>query len=78
MKIEDAQKVIDAFRNEGRSDEEILYAFSRLYFDDKINLDGFEGLVNLLGFHLDDDFKKMSKKEQCDWFMGGKNDGKEI
>lgn len=72
MKIEDAKKVIESFRKEGRTDEEILYAFSRLYFDDKIDLDGFEGLVNLLGFHLDDEFKKMSKKEQYKWFMGGK------
>ena len=71
MKIEDAQKVIDTFRNEGRTDEEILYAFARLYFDDKISLDGFEGLVNLLGYHLEDDFKKMSKKDQYKWFMGG-------
>ena len=72
MKIEEAQKVIDKFRNEGKTDEEILYAFARLYFDNKINLDGFEGLVNLLDFHLDDSFKKMSKKEQYKWFMGGK------
>ncbi len=73
MKIEEAQKVIDTLRNEGKTDEEILYSFARLYFDDKINLDGVDGLVNMLGFHLDDEFKRMSKIEQYNWFMGGKS-----
>ncbi len=72
MKVEEAQKVIETFKNEGRTDEEILYAFARLYFDNKIDLDGFDGLVNMLGFHLEDEFKRMSKKEQYNLFIGGK------
>lgn len=70
MTLEDAQKVIDTFKNEGKSDEQIMSAFANLYFDDKIQLDGFEGLINLLGYHLDDDFKKLSKKDQLKWFKG--------
>ncbi len=70
MKINEAQMVIEQFRNAGKTDEEILYAFARLYFDDKIKLDGFEGLVDLLGFELDKEFKNMSKEEQLKWFKG--------
>lgn len=70
MKIEEAQKVIDTFSQQGKTDEEILYAFARLYFDDKIPLDGFEGLANLLGYELDEEFKELSKEEQIKWFMG--------
>ena len=70
MTLEDAQKVIDTFRKEGKTDEQIMNTFANLYFDDKLPLDGFEGLINLLGYHLDDDFKKMSKKDQLKWFKG--------
>lgn len=70
--IEKFEKMIEQFRKEGRTDEEILYGFSRLYFDDKIDIDGFEGLVNLLGYHLDENFKKLSKKEQFKYFIGKK------
>ena len=70
MTLEDAQRVIDTFRKEGKTDEEILYAFSMLYFNDKITLDGFDGLVNLLGYHLEDDFKKLTKEEQIKWLKG--------
>ena len=57
-------------KNEGNSDDEILYSFSRLYFDNKIDLEAFDALVNILGYHLDEKFKKLSKKEQFKWFKG--------
>ena len=70
MKIEEAKKVISTLKKQGRTNDEILYMFSKLYFDNKIDLEAFDGLVNLLGFHLDDEFKKMSKKDQLKWFKG--------
>lgn len=72
MTVDDANKVIEQLRTAGHSDDEILYSFSRLYFENKIDLDGFNGLVNMLGYHLDDEFLKMSKEEQYKWFMGNK------
>lgn len=70
MTIDEVKEVIKNLRKAGKSDEEILYSFSRLYFDDKIDLEAFDALANVLGYHLDDKFKKLSKKEQLKWFKG--------
>ena len=35
-----------------------------------MDLEAFDALVNILGYHLDDKFKKLSKKEQLKWFKG--------
>lgn len=70
MTIDEVKEVIQKLRKEGNSDDEILYSFSRLYFDNKIDLEAFDALVNILGYHLDDKFKKLSKKEQLKWFKG--------
>lgn len=72
MTVDDANKAIKQLRDAGYSDDEILYSFSKLYFDNKIDLDGLNGLVNILGYHFDDEFLKMSKEEQYKWFMGNK------
>ena len=70
MTMDEVKEVIQKLRKDGNSDDEILYSFSRLYFDDKIDLEAFDALVNILGYHLDDKFKKLSKKEQLKWFKG--------
>ena len=70
MTMDEVKEVIQKLRKDGNSDDEILYSFSRLYFDDKIDLEAFDALVNILGYHLDDKFKKLSKKEQFKWFKG--------
>ena len=68
MTIQDVLNVIEELKKE-KTDLEILIAFSRLYFDDKIDFNGYEGLVNLLGYSLDEDFKKLTKEEQYKWFL---------
>ena len=70
MTIEEANKVIEAFRMKGYTDEQIQYAFAMMYFNNQIDLDGFDGLINLLGYHLDDEFLKLSKEGQLKWFKG--------
>ena len=70
MTMDEVKEVIQKLRKDGNSDDEILYSFSRLYFDDKMDLEAFDALVNILGYHLDDKFKKLSKKEQLKWFKG--------
>ena len=71
MKIEDAQQIIEGFKSQGKTEEEIAGAFALLYFDDKIDINGFEGLLNLLGYEMDNDFKKMTKEEQKRSMLGG-------
>ena len=69
MTIEDAKKVIKELRKQGLSDDQIQYSFSMLYFNDKIDFDGYEGLINLLGYHFNDEFKSLSKQEQYKCFL---------
>lgn len=72
MTVKEAKKVIKELRGKGMSDDQIQYAFSMMYFNNQIDLEAFNGLINLLGYHLDDEFLKMSKAEQYKWFKGGK------
>lgn len=64
MTVDEGQKVIEQFEAEGKSKEEIAGAFYLLFRDGKIDINGLEGLVNLLGYQLDDKFKAMSTEDQ--------------
>ena len=64
MTVDEGQKVIEQFEAEGKSKEEIAGAFYLLFRDGKIDINGLEGLVNLLGYELDDEFKAMSPEDQ--------------
>lgn len=64
MTVDEGQKVIEQFEAEGKTKEEIAGAFYLLFRDGKIDINGLEGLVNLLGFELDDEFKAMSPEDQ--------------
>lgn len=64
MTPEEAKSAIDALKKDGLGDEEILYAFYRMFQDDKITVEGLEGLVETLGWHLTEEFKAMSPEDQ--------------
>ncbi len=70
MELKEGKELINKLKKEGYKDEQIEYAFAMMYFNNQIDLDGFNGLINLLGYHLDDEFLKLSKKEQLKWFKG--------
>lgn len=64
MTPEEAKSTIEELKQEGLSDEEILYSFYRLFQDGKITVEGLEGLVETLGWHLTEEFKAMSPEDQ--------------
>ena len=64
MTVQEGQKVIEELKAQGNSDEEIAGSFYLLFRDGKIDVEGLEGLVNLLGFHLTDEFKAMDPELQ--------------
>ena len=68
MTVKEGQRAIEQLRNQGCTDEQIQYAFAMMYFNNQIDLDGFNGLINLLGYHLEDEFLSLSKEEQLKWF----------
>lgn len=64
MTVQEAQKVIEELKAQGNSEEEIAGSFYLLFKEDKINVEELEGLVNLLGYHLTEEFKSMDPEQQ--------------
>lgn len=64
MTVDEGKKAIEQLKAEGHSDDEILGAFYKMFQDDKLNLEQLEGMVNLMGYHLKDEFKAMSPEDQ--------------
>ena len=64
MTPQEATQLIDKLKKDGLGDEEILYTFYRMFQDDKITVEGLEGLVETLGWHLTEEFKAMSPEDQ--------------
>lgn len=57
-------QVIETLKNDGKSEEEILGAFYKMFQDDKINFDQLEALTEALGWHITDDFRAMSDEDR--------------
>lgn len=64
MSVDEGKKVIEQLKAEGHSEEEILGSFYKMFQDDKLTLDELDGFVNLMGYHLTDEFKAMSPEDQ--------------
>ena len=57
-------QVIETLKKDGKSEEEILGAFYKMFQDDKINFDQLEALTEALGWHITDDFRNMSDEDR--------------
>lgn len=64
MTIPEMESAIKQLKAEGHGEEEILGAFYKMFQDDKLTLDELDGIVNLMGYHLTDEFKAMSPEDQ--------------
>ncbi len=64
MTVQEGQKVIDELKAAGNSNEEIAGSLYILFSEGKISREGLESLVNLLGFHLSEEFKQMDPEQQ--------------
>lgn len=53
--------IVDSLKREGVSEEKILNGFLQMYKSKKITFIELNGIVNLLGYHLSDDFIKNNK-----------------
>lgn len=58
------QKSIEQLKAEGHSEEEILGGFYKMFQNDELTLDELDGIVNVMGYHLTDEFKAMSPEDQ--------------
>lgn len=64
MRPEEAKEAIDAMKEQGKSDEELLYALYGMFKNDEINVNELGDLVQLVGYELTDEFKNMSPDQQ--------------
>ena len=64
MRPEEATQAIDAMKEQGKSDEELLFALYGMFRDDKIDVNELGDLVQLVGYELTDEFKNMSPDQQ--------------
>ena len=64
MTIEEAKKFFQEQMNEGQTENDILGTLYSMFIDDSIDIDQLEALVNVLGYELTEDFKKMSPEDQ--------------
>ena len=64
MTVDELKKAIAIIKKEGHSDEEILYSFYRMYQDDKLTLTELDLVVNVMGYHLTNEFLNMSDKDK--------------
>ena len=64
MTIDEAKEAISELRAQGSSDEEIAASFYLMFVDDKLDVNQFNALVNLLGYHLTEEFLAMGTEQQ--------------
>lgn len=64
MSVDEAKEAISEMRAQGNSDEEIAGAFYLMFVDGKLDVNQLNALVNLLGYHLSDEFMAMNPEQQ--------------
>lgn len=64
MTVEEGKKAIEELKAQGNSEEEIAGSFYLMFVDGKIDVEQLDALVNLLGYHLTEEFKNMSPEDQ--------------
>ena len=63
MTVKEGRKMVEELRKEGLSDENIVAGFYQLFIDDVINVDQLGDLVQLVGWEITEEFKKLSPEE---------------
>lgn len=75
MTFEEAKKAIDGFKEDGRTDEEIVATFYLMFQDDKLNVKELGDLVGLVGYELTEEFLNMSPEDQKTKVFEDDNEG---
>ena len=64
MTVDEAKEAIEELKAQGANEEEIAGSFYLMFVEGKLDVNQFNALVNLLGYHLSDEFLAMSEEEQ--------------
>lgn len=64
MTVAEMQKAIEQLKAEGHSEEDILGSFYKMFQNDELSIEELDGITNLMGYHLTDEFAAMSPEDQ--------------
>lgn len=67
MTVKEVKEVIKSLRKSGASDEDIAGSFYMMFVNDKIDVNQLNALLNVLGYHLSDEFLSLSTEEQKEY-----------
>lgn len=70
MTKQELDKMVSSLKSEGYSEQDVLAGFYKLYTDEKLSLEELEGIVNLMGYHLSDEFKNASEDKKKEMGFG--------
>lgn len=63
MTVEEYDKIIEDFKNEGKSEEDILDGLFSMYKDGKLEKDQLTALLDRVGYEVTPEFEKMTDEE---------------
>lgn len=64
MTKQELDNMVNQFKSEGNSEDDILAGFYKLFTEDKLTVEELEGIVNLMGYQLSDVFKNASDEDK--------------
>jgi hypothetical protein len=64
MTLDELKEVIEGFKKEGYTEEEILQIFYLMYVDNKIPLDDLRIFTEVMGWKFSDEFENMSEEDK--------------
>ncbi len=64
MTVKEAKMVINSFKKEGFSNEQIIQSFAMMFINNEISIDELTALMHILGYELGKDFLSLSTEQQ--------------
>lgn len=64
MTIDEARKMVAELKAQGSDENQLIGIFYQMYKSNKIGIEDFEALMGLIGYHLSEEFLKMSDEDQ--------------
>ena len=63
---DEIRQMYELFKNEGKSDEEIIAAIFLIFKDGEITIEEFKNTLNVLGYDLSEEYLNLPEEQQKD------------
>lgn len=74
MIVEDMKDIIQNFKNEGHSDEDIISSIYLMFSNGKITFEQFEAIIGFIGYDVSEALKNMDDEEKRTFALSGNKD----